>query len=446
MRTIRRVAVLGAGTMGSRIAAHFANAGIAVLLLDVVEAGAKDRNAAALRGMEAAASRKPPAFFDQAARKRITAGNFEDDLGAIQNCDWVVEAVTEDLEIKRSLLEGVALWRRPGTVISTNTSGIPLRGMAEGFSKEFRRHFLGTHFFNPPRYLYLLEAIPGPETDSAVLDAVCAFAETRLGKGVVRAKDTPNFIANRIGAFLSGTVQQRMVEEGFTIEEVDALTGPLIGFPRTATFRLLDVIGLDVWSHLTENLYTQAPEDPWRERFGTPVYLRQMLERGALGDKSGRGFYRRSGPQKDLEALDWRTLEYHPAARAGFAELAPAAEIENLPERLRTLVASPGRPGAFLWTLFRDVLLYAVGRVPEISDRIAEIDRAMCWGYGHRLGPFEIWDALGFKATLEHMRRDGCAIPDSIERMLASGATSFYRPADAGGRPRNEYFDLRDGL
>jgi 3-hydroxyacyl-CoA dehydrogenase len=431
--------------MGSRIAAHFANAGVAALLLDVVEPGRPDPNHAARAGMEAAAGGKTPAFFGETARRRVALGNFEHDLGAVQRCDWIIEAVTERLEVKRALLEGVALWRRPGTIVSTNTSGIPLSRIAEGFSPEFRRHFLGTHFFNPPRTQHLLELIPGPGTAGEVIEFVSAFAETRLGKGVIRAKDTPNFIANRIGAFFGGTVARLAVESGFSIEEVDALTGPLIGLPRSASFRLLDLIGLDVWSRLTENLYDLAPDDPWRERFRTPDFLRRLIERGALGDKTGQGFYRRSGPRKELEALDWRTLDYHPAARPEFPELARAAAIEDLPARLRALVNAGGRAGTFLWSLLRDVLLYSAGRVPEISDRVVEIDRAMRWGYTHRLGPFELWDALGVRPVVARMREEGCRLPDHVERMLASGAVSFYRAADAGGRPRTEYFDLDSG-
>ncbi len=302
MRSIRRVAVLGAGTMGARIAAHFANAGFPVLLLDLVLAGERNRNAAALRGLEAAAKQKPGAFFTPSAAKLVRAGNFEDDLGGIRDCDWIVEAIAEQLDLKRALFEKVALWRRPGAIVSTNTSGLPLARLAEGFSSEFRRHFLGTHFFNPPRYLHLLEMIPGPDTDPTVYEFVAGFADRRLGKGVVDCKDTPNFIANRIGVFFGTTTHKLAAEGGYTIEEVDALTGPLIGLPRSASFRLADLIGLDTWIHVGRNLSSLVPEDPWRDRFLPPPMLEQMVERGWRGDKSGQGFYKRVG--KEFWAID----------------------------------------------------------------------------------------------------------------------------------------------
>jgi 3-hydroxyacyl-CoA dehydrogenase len=426
MRIIRRVAVLGAGTMGSRIAAHFANARIPALLLDVVVPDSADRSVAARRGVENAAKQKPPAFFSEAAMRLVTPGNFEDDLGAIRDCDWVIEAVTENLEIKRALLEKVTQALRPETIVSTNTSGIPLARIAEGFPPEFRRSFLGTHFFNPPRYLHLLEMIPGLETDPELIGFVSAFCDRRLGKGVVRCKDTPNFIGNRIGAFFIATAQKLMMEGGYSTEEVDALTGPLIGLPRSATFRLLDIIGLDTWRSVTLNVFNQAPSDPWRERFAPPEYFNRMIECGWLGEKSGQGFYWRKGAGKELFVLDWRTLEYRLVQKVSL----PAAGVEDLPERLRTLVAGSDRNGTFLWSLLSDLFLYAAERVPEISDRIVEVDRAMRWGYAHTYGPFELWDALGFEATA--LRK----------RMLARGACGFYRSADTRGQPKTEYFDL----
>ncbi len=444
MRTIRRVAVLGAGTMGSRIAAHFANAGIPALLLDLVVPGQPNRNAAALKGIENAIKQKPGGFFTDSAVALVRPGNFEDDLGAIQHCDWIVEAVAEDLEIKRALLEKVALWRRPGTIVSTNTSGLPLARISAGFSIEFCQNFLGVHFFNPPRYLHLVELIPGPETDPQVLDFVSQFCDRRLGKGVVPAKDTPNFIANRIGVFIGATVQRLGVEGGYTVEEIDALTGPLIGLPRSASFRLVDIIGLDTWAHVARNLYDLVPDDPWRERFLPPPCVDKMIERGWLGEKSGQGFYKRAGngAAKEIWALDWKTLEYHPARKPNFPSIEAVRNIENLPERLRALVHSNDRAGNFLWQLFRDLLLYSAERVPEISDRIVEIDRAMRWGYAHQLGPFALWDALGVEETVARMRQEGRAVPASVEAMLACGAKSFYRPADRDGKPHMEYFDL----
>jgi 3-hydroxyacyl-CoA dehydrogenase len=442
MTPLRRVAVLGAGTMGSRIAAHFANAGIPALLLDIVLPNQANRSAAAVGGLETALKQKPAAFFTPETKSLVTPGNFEDDLAKIRDCDWIVEAVTEKLEIKRALIEKVLKHRKPGSIFSTNTSGIPLASIADGFPTEFRQHFLGTHFFNPPRYLHLLEMIPGPETLPGVREHIADFSERHLGKGVVPCKDTPNFIANRIGSFLGGTVQSLTVEMGFTIEEVDALTGQLIGLPKSASYRLLDIVGLDVWEHVTKNLYDLVPGDPWRERFVLPPFFAQMIERGWLGDKTGQGFYKRigKGDKKEILALDLKTLEYQPSKKARFASIEGVRGIEDLPQRLRALMALTDRAGTFLWRLFSDLVLYSAGMVPEISDRVVEIDRAMRWGYANSLGPFELWDALGVEETVARMRKEQRQIPESVEKMLCSGAKSFYRAPGS----RHEYFDLLD--
>ena len=444
MKTIRRVAVLGAGTMGSRIAAHFANAGIPSLLLDVVTPDQADRNLAARRGIENAAKQKPGGFFTPAAMALVEPGNFEDDLAGIARCDWVIEAVVERLDVKRALWRKVELLRKPDAILSTNTSGLPLEKISEGFSPEFRRHFLGTHFFNPPRYLYLMELIPGRDTDAEVLSFVREFADSRLGKGVVACKDTPNFIANRIGSFYGGTVQKTMMEGDYTIEEVDALTGPLIGLPNSASFRLLDLVGIDVWAFVGKNLYDAVPEDPWRQRFLPAPYQEAMLERKWLGEKTGQGYYKRvgAGEKREIHAIDWKTLEYHPAAKVTFPSVETARQIEDLSLRLRTLVSADDKAGRFLWQLFRDVCLYSAERVPEISDRIVEIDRAMRWGYAHKLGPFELWDALGFVETARRIESEGQALPRGVEEMLRLGATSFYAFAGQGASAHTEYFDL----
>ncbi|HTM52198.1 MAG TPA: 3-hydroxyacyl-CoA dehydrogenase/enoyl-CoA hydratase family protein [Bryobacteraceae bacterium] len=442
MKSFRRVAVLGAGTMGSRIAAHFANAGIPVLLLDIVIPGQPQRNAAALKGLDAAIRQKPGAFFTADAAGLITPGNFEDDLAGIRGCDWVIEAVAENLEIKRSLLSKVEAVRTPGTILSTNTSGIPLVRISEGFGDETLRHFLGTHFFNPPRYLRLVEVIPGPATEPEILESVTRFCDVHLGKGVVPCKDTPNFIANRIGSFFGGTVQKFTVDDDYTIEEVDALTGSLIGLPNSASYRLMDIVGLDIWAHVARNLHDSVPGDPWRERFFVPDFMQKMIERGWLGEKTGQGCYKRVGPAKEIHAIDWKTLDYHPAKKPRFPSAEMARNIEDLGLRLRTLIAAPDRAGSLLWKLFRDHVVYAAGMVPEISGRIVEIDRAMRWGYAHKLGPFELWDALDFPATAKRIVSDGLALPESVEKMLSSGAASFYRAADSEGCPKTEYFDL----
>ncbi len=436
--------MLGAGTMGSRIAAHFANAGIPALLLDVVLPGNANRNAAALLGIENASKQKPISFFTPEAAKLVTPGSFEDNLKDIRRCDWVIEAVTENLDIKRELMAKVSILRTPGSIISTNTSGIPLAAISDGFDHEFRQHFLGTHFFNPPRYLHLLEMIPGAETLPEVLTFVREFADKRLGKGVVPCKDTPNFIANRIGTFFGSTVHKLTVENDYTVEEVDAITGLAIGLPRSASYRLLDIVGLDVWALVTRNLHDMAPHDPWRDRFVLQPFLSEMVKRGWLGDKRGQGLYKRvgKGAEKEIWSIDWKTLEYHPAQKPQFPSIDAGKNIDDLGERLRMLVASPDRAGSFLWKLLSDLFLYSASMVPEISDRVVEIDRAMRWGYANKLGPFELWDALGFESTARRIEGEGRPLPENVHRMLSAGAQSFYRPADRDCAPHTEYFDL----
>ncbi len=424
--TISRVAVLGAGTMGSRIAAHFANAGIPSLLLDLTVEAAR-------KGVDAAATQKPGGFFLDRERALITPGSFDEHLSQTAECDWIIEAVTENLEIKRGLWKRVEAAANANAILSTNTSGIPLRRIAEGFSPGFRRHFLGTHFFNPPRYLHLLEVIPGPETDPALVDFVSSFADRRLGKGVVPCKDTPNFIGNRIGFFLLGTIAKIAVEDGYTVEEVDALTGPLIGLPKSATFRLLDIVGLDVAAFVGENLYHGLPGDPWRDRYLLPEFHRRMLERGWLGEKSGQGYYKRAGKSREFHALDLKTLEYAPAAQPQFPSVEAARNIRDLGERLRTLVQGTDRAGTFLWKMFSDYLLYSAECAPEIASRIVDIDRAMRWGYAHTLGPFELWDTLGFEDVCNRLESTGHTLPENIAAMRRQGRTSLY---GREGRPR----------
>jgi 3-hydroxyacyl-CoA dehydrogenase len=435
MRTIHRVAVLGAGTMGSRIAAHFANAGIPSVLLDVSTEFAR-------KGVENAAKQRPGGFFVDSAAALITTGNFDDDLAQVAQCDWIMEAVTENLEIKRSLWSKVEKLRKPESIVSTNTSGIPLRQISDGFTPAFRRNFLGTHFFNPPRYLHLLEVIPGADTDPAILEFVSHFADHRLGKGVVPCKDTPNFIANRIGSFFGGTVGKIAVEGDYTVEEVDAITGGLIGLPNSASFRLLDIVGLDVWSFVGTNLYHAVPEDRWRDRYLMSETQQKLLDRKWLGDKTGQGFYKRVGKEKEIHAIDLKTLEYHPAVKVKFPSADAARGIEDLGERLRVLVKGEDRVGKFLWSLYSDLFLYSAEMVPQISDRIVEIDRAMRWGYAHKLGPFELWDALGFEEVCKRLESDQRTIPENIQKMRKAGATSLYRFADSGAKPGTEYFDL----
>jgi len=433
--------------MGSRIAAHLANAGFPVDLLDIVRPDAPNRNAAALAGIESAAKQKPVAFMTESARALITPGNFEDDLGRVADCQWIIEAVAENLEIKRSLWDRVAKLRAPDAVCSTNTSGIPLRNISEGFDPVFRSHFLGTHFFNPPRYLHLVEVIPGADTLPEVLSWASDFCDLHLGKGVVLCKDTPNFIANRIGCFFGAKIHQLTEQLDLTVEEVDALTGPLIGLPKSASFRLIDIIGVDVWVHVLRNLREAVPNDPAVNLYAIPPVMQALMDRGWLGEKSGQGFYKRvgKGATKEIWALDRKTLEYHPAQKVRFPSVEAARPIEDLGQRLRTLCADNDRAGQFLWQLFRDFFLYSARMIPEISDRIVEIDRAMRWGFAFTKGPFELWDALGVGDTVVRMRREGCEIPATIERMMADGARSFYETADRNGTPGTRYYDLANG-
>jgi len=444
MRTIQKVAVLGAGTMGSRIAAHFANAGIPSLLLDVVDANQPDRNFAAKKGIESALKQKPGGFYVESSAALIEPGNFEDDFPKIASADWVIEAVTENLDIKRAIWSKVEALASPDAILSTNTSGIPLSKITDGFPVDFRRRFLGTHFFNPPRYLHLVEVIPSPYTDPDIAGFVAHFCDARLGKGVVLCKDTPNFIANRIGSFFGGTVQKITLEGGYTVEEVDALTGPLIGLPNSASYRLLDIVGIDVWASVGRNLFDLTLQDPWRERFLPAPFIDELIRRNWLGEKTGQGFYRRTGKGADrvIEAIDLSTFEYHPAAKVSFPSVEQARLIEDLGARIRALISSDDRAGSFLWKLFSDLFLYSAERVPEISDRIVDIDRAMRWGYGHTLGPFELWDAVGFEETAKRIEREGRELPHAVVTMLRNNARSFYRNADTPGAPRTEYFDL----
>ena len=428
--------------MGARIASQLANAQIPSLLLDIVLPGGKTRDQAARNGLDAALKGRPGAFFTPAGAKLVTTGNFEDDLAKVRQCDWIIEAVTENLDVKRALYGKLIEHRAPGTIVSTNTSGIPLASIAEGYPDEFRQHFLGTHFFNPPRYLHLCEVIPGPATKPAILSFIADFCDRHLGKGVVPCKDTPNFIGNRIGAFFGGTVQKLTLEHDLTIEEVDALTGPLLGLPKSASYRLLDIVGIDVWDHVTKNLYALTPDDPFRERFVSAAFLEDMVARGWLGDKTGQGFYKRVGKDREIHAIDRRTLEYHPADKPRFASLENARKIEPLAERLKAIVSFNDKAGRFVWDLLSDHVLYAAHMVPEISDRIVEVDRAMRWGYAHQMGPFEIWDALGFEQTARRISDTGRMLPPAVLRMLGSGAKSFYKVADLDGWPRTEYFDL----
>ncbi|HEX3352301.1 MAG TPA: 3-hydroxyacyl-CoA dehydrogenase NAD-binding domain-containing protein [Terriglobales bacterium] len=451
MKRIHKVAILGAGTMGARIAAHFANAGVPSFLLDMVSSEGPARNQIAAAGLDAAKKSKPAAFFEPGLARLVTIGNFEDDLKRLTEVDWIIEAVIEKLEIKQSLLKKVEAIRKPGTIVSTNTSGLPVGKIAEGFSDDFRRSWLGTHFFNPPRYMRLLEIIPTPETDRGIIDAVAQFADVHLGKGIVLAKDTPNFIANRIGTFSVLNVMRLMQEMDLTIEEVDALTGDAVGWPKSATFRTVDLVGLDILGHVVSNMAQTAGQGSPPHASPLPDFYKQMLERKWLGDKTKGGFYKRTktaGKEDERLALDWKTLEYHPTKRPKFPALDMAKNLEDQGSRLRMLLGIEGSPqkgdkaGAFLWKVLSDLWNYSANRIAEISDSIVEIDRAMRMGFNWKLGPFELWDAAGVEATVARMKKEDLPVAPQVEQLLAAGKKSWYLddPKAASGRV---YFDLR---
>ncbi len=452
---VEKAAVLGAGTMGAQIAAHLANAGVPTLLLDIAPKKLTDedeargltleskdvRNRIARNGFESARKAKPAAFFTPDAAALVKVGNFDDDLSKLKDCDLIIEAVVENLEIKRDLFSRVEAHRKPGAIVGSNTSGIPIRQLAEGRSDDFRAHFLGVHFFNPPRYLHLVEIIRTEWTKPEVSCFLYGFLDQRLGKGVVSAKDQPNFIANRIGTYGSMVTIKTMLEDGYSIEEIDKITGQAVGRPKSATFRTLDLVGLDVGAHVIKNLYEALPEDNERDIFIAPEFLTQMVGRGILGNKTKGGFYKRQtgeGGKKEIWAIDHATLEYRPAQKIKLPALDAAKNVEDLPQRIKALTWGKDRVGSFLWKTMSRTFRYTANLIPEIADTIVEVDRAMRWGYNWELGIFETWDAIGLEKSVARMKEDGQAIPANVQKMLDSGATSFYKQQDG----QNFYFDL----
>src|ERR1700734_2030084 len=443
---INQAAVLGAGTMGVRIAAHLANAGIPVVLLDLAGDAGKPIAAAAIEGLSRA---KPAAFYDPAAARLIQPGTFDNDLALLSKCDWVIEAVTENLAIKQEILAKITPFLKPGVILTTNTSGLPIASIADALSPELRRSWFGTHFFNPPRYMRLLEVISTPESDPAAVAAIADFADRRLGKTVVYARDTPNFIANRIGVYIMVQAIELMQQHGLTIEEVDVLTGSAIGWPRTGSFRLSDMVGLDVLAHVVAN-FSQSRAG---ETLQLPPFVETMLERRWLGDKTGQGFYKKEQDAEGNElrlALDWQTVTYRPATRPKFPSLELAKNAESLPERLRLLLAGDIRKdkaAAFQWQLLSRLFAYAANCLPEIAAEPASIDRAMRTGFNWELGPFEMWDAVGVAATLDRMRQAGEPAIPNAETLLRSGASTWYRDEPAGKQvfdpKRGEYVSIR---
>lgn len=444
MLRIGKAAVLGAGTMGAAIAAHLSNAGIATYLLDIApnqltpEEEAKGltldspkvKNRLVESMFAAAKKLKPAPFMLNSNANLITTGNFTDDMAKLAECDLVIEAVVENLEIKHKLFAEVDKHRKPGAIIASNTSGIPIKAIAEPFSDDFKAHFLGVHFFNPPRYMKLVEVIPTEWTDGELACKLSGFLDQRLGKGVVPAKDRPNFIANRIGTFGMMATVHEMIAMGFTPTEVDQMTGKAIGHASSATFRTSDLVGLDVLAHVNKNLYPAIPDDEDREAFKTPALIDAMLEKKLLGDKTKGGFYKKGtdaeGKRQILE-LDLTTFEYKPQVKTKFASLDAAKGIEDLPTRLKTLVWGKDNVGEFLWKTTSRTLRYSANRVPEIANTIVEIDNAIKWGFGWEIGVFETWDAIGVKESVERMKAEGQAVPANVEAMLVSGAESFYK-------------------
>jgi 3-hydroxyacyl-CoA dehydrogenase len=422
-KPFRTAAVLGAGVMGTQIAAHLANAGLTVHLLDIAAPGLY-RNQIVETAFQKALKQTPAVFFTDQTSRRITLGNFEDDLHRIAEVDWVIEAVIEKLPIKQQLMERVESLVREDVVISTNTSGLSIREIIVGRSESFRRRFLGTHFFNPPRYLKLLELIPTEDTDRQVIERLQWFGQLHLGKGVVVAKDTPNFIANRIGVYMT-LLGIRAISQGYTIEEIDILTGTLVGRPKSGTFRTADLVGLDTLLYVTDNLYPAIPHDESREIFKVPDWVRKMVETGTLGAKTGQGFYKKEKHQ--ILSLNPQTFAYE-AAQPMQLEVEVIAKLPLLTDRLCALYHDTGRAGSFFRQSTLSLLNYSAHRIPEISDRPADIDQAMRWGFGWELGPFEIWDVLGFLPILNAMTNLGMTVPPWIDEMRRSGVTRFYRP------------------
>ncbi|AFM41187.1 3-hydroxyacyl-CoA dehydrogenase [Desulfosporosinus acidiphilus SJ4] len=443
---IRKVAVLGSGVMGSTIAAHLANAGIPSLLLDIVPAklSAKDeaagltledrrvRNSIAETNKNNLMKMNPAPLFVPEFAERIEVGNISDDLDRLSEVDWVIEVVVERLDIKVELFKKVAAHVRPGTIVSSNTSGISLKAMVEGLPESFTKYFLGTHFFNPPRYMKLLEIIPGPNTDPEIVSYLSEFGERVLGKGVILAKDTPNFIANRIGVFGLVVTLKEMLRSGLSIDEVDALTGPVMGRPKSASFRTVDLVGLDTFMHTANTVAQGVPAE--KDDFQLPEFMHTMLQNGWLGDKTKQGFYKKTkGPQgKVVEVLDPQTMTYVAQKKVKFASLEKAKAAGSLKDKIRTLVSGDDAGAQFSWNILKAVLIYAANRLGEIADDITAIDEGLCWGFNWKMGPFEIWDALGVKAAADRIVAEGGNLPPVVQELLAKGLNSFYQKNESG--------------
>lgn len=442
-RTIRKIAILGSGIMGSRIACHFANIGVDVMLLDILpreltaEETAKGltmdhpsvRNRIVNDALQATVKSNPSALYRKATATKIKCGNFTDNLKEISDCDWVMEVVVENAEIKRKVFEQVEQFRKPGSLITSNTSGIPMHIMSAGRSEDFRKNFCGTHFFNPPRYLRLLEIIPGPDTDPAVIDFLMHYGDLHLGKTTVLCKDTPAFIANRIGVFSILSLFHQVEKSGLTVEEVDKLTGPVIGRPKSATFRTCDVVGLDTLVHVANGLKMGVPNDSKNAMFELPAYISKMVEQKWFGDKTKQGFYKKVKNEKgksDILALDLKTLEYRPQIKAKFDTLESTKTIDDLRQRLKVLIKGKDKAGDFYRESFYGLFQYVSERIPEIADEVYRIDAALEAGFGWEIGPFETWDLFDVPSTVKNMEAAGFKPAAWIYDMLSKGINSFY--------------------
>lgn len=442
-RTIRSAAVIGSGVMGAGIAAHLANAGIACLLLDIVpetllpqESAAgltaehpKVRNRLAAAAVERLKTTNPAPLYSETFASRIKPGNIIDHWHELAKVDWIIEAVTERLDVKKQVFANIERVRKPGTIVSSNTSGISIESMTEECGAELQQHTLGTHFFNPPRYMKLLELIPGPNTSPEIVSFMARFCDKRLGKGVVIAKDTPNFIANRIGTYGLLVTLREMAEKGYTVDEIDAVTGPAMGRPKSATFRTLDLVGLDTFVHVTHNVRDNIHDEKEKAVFTVPALMQELVARGWIGEKQGQGFYKKvkTGDSKQILALNAATLEYEPTRKITSSSLEAAKAAKGTRAKLRALLGTPDRFSGMAWDTLKHTLVYAADMVGEIADSIADIDNAMKWGFNWELGPFETWDALGLKATAERLERDGLTVPAWVKDWIAAGHDSFYR-------------------
>ncbi len=454
LKEIRKAAVLGAGVMGATIAAHLANVGIPTYLLDIVPReltpeeekkgltleSPEVRNRLAAAGKQDLLKNKQKPLYRDSNLDLITPGNFDDDMAKLKDVEWIIEVIVENMDIKKKVFKQVEANWTPGTIVSSNTSGLSINEMVSENSVEFRKHFLGTHFFNPPRWMKLLEIIPCKETDDEVLNYMHRFCEKVLGKGVVFAKDTPNFIANRIGTYAMAYTLKLMEKEKMTIEEVDAITGPPMGHPKSASFRTLDMVGLDTFCHVARTVYDKATDPSEKEVFNLPSFLQEMLDHKLLGDKTKQGFYKKIKGESGSEimALDYEKLEYRPKEKVRFDILGKTKHAE-LAEGFKMLVEADEKAGQFAWELTKNFLIYSASLIPEIADDIFNVDRAMRWGFNWKLGPFESWDSIGLKTSVEKMKTEGMKIPANVEEMLAKGFESFYQEDEKGNL---SYYDF----